>query len=99
MIDQATWPREEHAGHGRREQGNSFPFAKWTCYDKGLQSGMVVRWPGKVKAGVQTDAMVEYVDVLPTFLDAAGLPSRTIWMDGLFCPCSRATLSLTKQLF
>ena len=23
------------------EQGNSFPFAKWTCYDKGLQSGMV----------------------------------------------------------
>ena len=56
------------------EQGNSFPFAKWTCYDKGLQSGMVVRWPGKVKAEVQTEAMVEYVDVLPTFLDAAGLP-------------------------
>ena len=54
------------------EQGNAFPFAKWTCYDHGLQSAMIVRWPGKVKAGSMTDAMVEYVDVTPTFIDAAG---------------------------
>ncbi len=54
------------------EQGNGFPFAKWTCYDHGLQSAMVVRWPGKVKAGSETDAMVEYVDVTPTFIDLAG---------------------------
>jgi N-sulfoglucosamine sulfohydrolase len=54
------------------EQGNSFPFAKWTCYDSGLQSAMIVRWPGKVKAASKTDAMVEYVDVTPTFIDAAG---------------------------
>ena len=54
------------------EQGASLPFGKWTCYDTGLQSAMVVRWPGKVKAGVTTDAMVEYVDVLPTFVSAAG---------------------------
>ena len=54
------------------EQGNGFPFAKWTCYESGLQSAMVVRWPGKVKPGSVTDAMVEYVDVTPTFVDAAG---------------------------
>jgi uncharacterized sulfatase len=54
------------------EQGNGFPFAKWTCYDHGLQSAMIVRWPGKVKAGAVTDAMVEYVDVTPTFVDVAG---------------------------
>ena len=54
------------------EQGASLPFGKWTCYDTGLQSAMIVRWPGKVKAGVTTDAMVEYVDVLPTFVQAAG---------------------------
>lgn len=54
------------------EQGNSFPFAKWTCYSNGLQSGMIVRWPGKVEPGAVTDAMVEYVDVTPTFLEAAG---------------------------
>jgi len=54
------------------EQGNGFPFAKWTCYDHGLQSAMIVRWPGKVKAGSETDAMVEYVDVASTFIDVAG---------------------------
>ena len=54
------------------EQGNSFPFAKWSCYDSGLQSAMIVRWPGKVARGVESDAMVEYVDVLPTFVEAAG---------------------------
>lgn len=56
------------------EQGNSFTSAKWTCYDMGLQSGMIVRWPGKVAAGSTTDAIVEYVDVLPTFLAAALIP-------------------------
>ncbi len=54
------------------EQGNSMPFAKWTCYDNGLQSAMIVRWPGKVEAGSVSDAMVEYVDVTPTFVDLAG---------------------------
>ena len=54
------------------EQGNSFPFAKWSCYDSGLQSIMVVRWPGKVAGGSESDAMVEYVDILPTFVEAAG---------------------------
>ncbi len=54
------------------EQGNAFPFAKWTCYDNGLQSAMIVRWPGKVEAGSMTQAMVEYVDVVPTFVEVAG---------------------------
>jgi N-sulfoglucosamine sulfohydrolase len=56
------------------EQGNSFPFAKWTLYDSGIQSAMVVRWPGKVQPGTTSDALMEYVDVLPTFLEAAGSP-------------------------
>ena len=54
------------------EQGNSMPFAKWTCYDSGLQSAMVVRWPGRVQPGSVCDAMVEYVDITPTFVDLAG---------------------------
>lgn len=54
------------------EQGNSFPFAKWTCYDNGLQSAMIVRWPGHVQPGSVSDAMVEYVDVTPTFVEVAG---------------------------
>ena len=54
------------------EQGNSLPFAKWTCYEMGLGSIMIVRWPGRVKAGTVSDAIVEYGDVTPTFVEAAG---------------------------
>jgi N-sulfoglucosamine sulfohydrolase len=56
------------------EQGSSFPFAKWTTFELGLTSAMIARWPGKVKAETTTDALVEYVDVTPTFLDAARAP-------------------------
>lgn len=53
------------------EQGNSLPFAKWTCYDAGVHSAYIVRWPGKIKPGSVSDAIVEYVDIVPTFVDIA----------------------------
>jgi uncharacterized sulfatase len=55
------------------EQGSSFPYGgKWSVYDNGVHSATVVRWPGKVKAGSSNDAMMEYLDVPPTFLAAIG---------------------------
>ncbi len=54
------------------EQGSSFPFGKWTCYDTGLQSAFIARWPGKIEPGTVSDAMIEYVDVLPTYVELAG---------------------------
>ncbi len=54
------------------EQGSSFPFGKWTCYDTGLQSVFIARWPGKIKRGTVNDALIEYLDVLPTYIEAAG---------------------------
>lgn len=54
------------------EQGTSMPFAKWTCYNAGLGSALIVRWPGKVAPGGVSDALVEYSDVVPTFIDIAG---------------------------
>ena len=60
------------------EQGSAFPFAKWTCFEMGLASGMIARWPGKVKAGTSTNALVEYVDLLPTFVEAAGATPKDL---------------------
>lgn len=33
---------------------------------------MLVRWPGKILPNTKSNAIVEYTDVLPTFLEAAG---------------------------
>lgn len=54
------------------EQGNSLPFAKWTCYDAGVHSACIIRWPQVIKPGSVSDALVEYVDMVPTFIDIAG---------------------------
>ncbi len=55
------------------EQGSQFPGNKWTCWDTGLHTALVARWPGKVAAGARTDAIVHYADVVPTLLDLAGV--------------------------
>lgn len=55
------------------EQGNAFPFAKWTCYNQGLHTAFIARWPGKITPGTTSDHMIEYADVVPTFLDIAGI--------------------------
>lgn len=63
------------------EQGNSMPFAKWTLYDPGIRTALIARWPGEIAAASKTAAMVEYVDVVPTLLDAVGVESVSE-MDG-----------------
>jgi uncharacterized sulfatase len=45
---------------------------KFTVSDKGLNVPFVVRWPGVVPAGKRSQAMVSFVDLLPTVLAIAG---------------------------
>lgn len=54
------------------EQGAQFPGAKWTLWDAGQKSSMIVRWPGVVQPKTVTGAIVQYEDVTPTFIDIAG---------------------------
>ena len=54
------------------EQGTQLPFAKWTCYDNGLRTGLVAHWPGVIKPGSVVDELISTADITPTFVDAAG---------------------------
>lgn len=45
---------------------------KFTVYDAGLNVPFVVSWPGVIEAGVISDKLIHYTDVLPTFIEAAG---------------------------
>lgn len=54
------------------EQGSQFPGCKWTTWNTGLHTALVARWPGKVKGGERTNALVQYADILPTLLDLGG---------------------------
>jgi len=64
------------------EQGAQFPGCKWTNWETGVHTAFIVRWPGKVKPGGRTDALIQYADVLPTLLEAAGEPPAGKDFDG-----------------
>lgn len=64
------------------EQGAAFPHGKWTCYDTGVRSAAIVRWPGVNVPGSSTDAMIQYTDVLPTLIELAGADLSTFDFDG-----------------
>ena len=53
------------------EQGAQIPGAKWTLWDQGLRNGAVLRWTGVVEPGSVSDAIIQFVDFVPTFLDIA----------------------------
>lgn len=48
-------------------------FDKRFMYDVSMQTPLMVRWPGKIKANTVSDAMVQNIDFAPTLLNAAGV--------------------------
>lgn len=54
------------------DHGAQFPFGKWNCYDAGIRTSLLVTWPGRIKPQSATAAMVSWIDILPTLLEAAG---------------------------
>ncbi len=57
---------------------------KRTCYEGGLRIPMIARWPGRKAKGEVRTELVSTLDLLPTFLEAAGaepirgLPGRSL---------------------
>ncbi|MEM6916914.1 MAG: sulfatase [Verrucomicrobiota bacterium] len=54
------------------EQGSQFPGCKWTNWNTGVHTAFVAAWPGVIAEGGRTDALIQYADVAPTFVDLAG---------------------------
>ena len=64
------------------EQGAQFPFAKWTCYDNGLHTGLVAACPGTIPAGTVGEQLMWIADITPTFVEAAGVGTEEGDFDG-----------------
>ncbi len=43
-------------------------------YEDGIRLPFIARWPGRIPAGAETDALLSLIDLPVTFLRAAGLP-------------------------
>ncbi len=64
------------------EQGWALGFAKWSNWNLGVHTGLLARWPGRIKPGTTTDALVQIADITPTFIEAAGGDPAKFKLDG-----------------
>ena len=46
---------------------------KRSCHEGGIRIPFIVRWPGRVQAGVECDHICAFYDLMPTFMDLAGI--------------------------
>ncbi|RMH14835.1 MAG: arylsulfatase, partial [Planctomycetota bacterium] len=62
--------------------GSAFPLreGKGTMWEGGCRVPCVMRWPGHIPAGIETDKMASTIDILPTLVEIAGaaMPERPI---------------------
>jgi arylsulfatase A-like enzyme len=56
------------------DHGIDMPRAKATMYDPGIETALIMRWPGIIPAGLKVSHLVSSVDILPSVLELAGLP-------------------------
>lgn len=54
------------------DHGAQWPFAKWNLYDAGTRVPFLASWPGRLKPGSTSDALICWPDLLPTFLELGG---------------------------
>ena len=55
------------------DNGASQLRGKGTLYEFGIRVPLLVRWPGKIRAGSATEELISGEDIAPTMLTAAGL--------------------------
>ena len=69
-------------------QGREYQGGKGSTKDNGTHVGFIARWPGRISPGSVSDELVDFTDVFPTVLEAAGIKTKkkkkkTRWLDGV----------------
>jgi uncharacterized sulfatase len=55
------------------DNGMSFPNSKANMHEYGTHMPMAIRWPAGAKGGRVVEDLIPFIDIAPTFLEAAGL--------------------------
>ncbi|PQO44062.1 sulfatase [Blastopirellula marina] len=76
------WTSDNGAPRRNPRQGSNLPYLGdgYNTSEGAMRMPCVIRWPGKVKPGYETDAICSTMDLLPTFAKLAGanLPENAI---------------------
>jgi len=69
---------------GKHKYASQTPLraGKGWVYEGGIREPLIVKWSGYVKPGTRSDALVSSIDLLPTFLEMAGVDKMPESIDG-----------------
>jgi len=79
------------------DNGAALPGGKGSLHDPGTNTPLVVRWPGVVKPGGDSSALVSGEDLAPTLLAAAGLEVPTRISGVSILPILRGEAASVRQ--
>ena len=71
--------------HGAMRPGRNLPFSGWKggLMEGGLRVPVILRWPGKIKAGTESHQTGTLMDLTRSFLRIAGAGTRGRKLDGI----------------
>ncbi len=71
------------------DNGPPYPGCKTTCYDRGIGTPLILRWPGGLPKGKTRECLASTLDLAPTALEAARLPTPAAVTGGSLLGASR----------
>ncbi len=72
------------------DNGPPYPGNKITLYDRGTGVPLILRWPAKLRAGRTIAHLVNTIDIMPSILEAAGIPIPVAVQGRSLLPMARA---------
>jgi len=74
----------DNGGAGASANNGPYREGKMWVYEGGIREPLIMRWPGKIKAGAVEHTPVSSIDFYPTFLSlAGGRPDKGTQLDGV----------------
>ena len=62
---------------GEKAQAKPFRGMKWSALEGGNRVPCIVRWPGRIPAGTESDEIIASIDILPTLSRICGLEVKS----------------------
>jgi uncharacterized sulfatase len=70
---------------GKQKYAEQYPFRKgkgW-LYEGGIRVPLIMKWPGRIKAGSDNYMQTSTIDLFPTLVELLSLPVKTSQVDGI----------------
>jgi len=82
------------------DNGPPYPGCKTTCYDRGIGTPLILRWPEGLPRGKVNDALVSATDLMPTCLAAAAVSTPSVVQGASLLPLARGeTNGIHESIF